>query len=177
MLHRAGGGFGDQLSWLEADLKNAHEDSAVDWIVVVGHRPIYQSIEDLDDWPVNTVKKCRTVFEPLFHQYGVDLYVGAHKHYYERIAPAFEGKADPDGTVQVINGAAGNNEGVDKGKGNGGLVVASNYVSNGFCELSAESNDLNVSNVVLRLRYVLSTNGTVFDEIALPSRRVPKSLY
>ena len=59
-----GGGFGDQVAWLDADLRAAHEDPTVDWIVVVGHRPIYESIDDAKDWPVDTVKKCRAVSRP-----------------------------------------------------------------------------------------------------------------
>lgn len=165
----AGGGFGNQLGWLESDLQRASVDPEVSHIIVMGHRPFYAS--KATDWPLRAPIHIQRAFEPLFRTYGVDLYLTAHKHYYERCVPAFEGKADPNGTIQVINGAAGNNEGVDKGKGNGGLIVASNYASQGFCELSVESTNGDISSVVLRLRYVLSTDGSVFDEVALPSRR------
>ena len=44
------------MSWLEQDLQRAHADPAVDWIVVVGHRPIYESIDNAKDWPPDTVE-------------------------------------------------------------------------------------------------------------------------
>ena len=42
------------------------------------------------------------------------MWLCGHKHFYERSAPAFAGKVDAaGGMVQVVNGAAGNNEGVE----------------------------------------------------------------
>ena len=38
-----GGGFGNQLGWLEADLARARADPGVTYIVIVGHRPWYIS--------------------------------------------------------------------------------------------------------------------------------------
>lgn len=157
-----GGGFGDQLSWLEADLKEAHEDSQVDWIVVVGHRPMYQSIEDVDDWPVNTVKKCRAIFEPLFHRYGVDLYVGAHKHYYERLAPLYQEKVCSVGTrctTYLVHGSAGNNEPLSmKGSAHKDWVRGSDYVNRGFLELEV------VNRSRAFVRFLRAEDGLVHDE-------------
>eukprot|EP00756_Hemistasia_phaeocysticola_P020715 Hpha_TRINITY_DN15735_c0_g1::TRINITY_DN15735_c0_g1_i1::g.41931::m.41931 len=158
----AGGGFGDQLAWLEADLARAQADPKVEFVVVLGHRPWYSTKGT--DWPLLAPSHVKKAFEPLFFKYGVDLYLCGHKHFYERVEAAYEGKANANGTAQIINGAAGNNEGVDKGKGNGGLVVASNYQTQGYGELA-------YSNRSLTWRYVLSNTGAVVDEVKFMSRR------
>ena len=114
-----GGGFGDQMAWLARDLERAQADDDVDWTVVVGHRPVYLSKADSDDLPVDTDKKMRKAVEPLFRRYGVDLYVGAHKHFYERLAPLYDGKVCDERTeacpTYIVHGAAGNNEALSKG--------------------------------------------------------------
>lgn len=94
------------------------------------------------------------------HRYNVDLYICAHKHYYERLAASFDRKATTNGTVQIVNGAAGNNEGVDKGKGVGkaDLLLSANYKDHGYGELE-------VANGTMTWRYILSSNGKVFDEL------------
>jgi len=56
---------------------------------------------------------CRLAFEPLFKQYGVDLYLAGHTHAYEREAPIYNNTIDPAGlnnpssTWYIVNGAAG----------------------------------------------------------------------
>ncbi len=49
--------FGDQLSWLEADLAKANQNRHKrPWIIVGGHRPIYSSSQgysDLEGNPTN----------------------------------------------------------------------------------------------------------------------------
>lgn len=157
-----GGGFGDQLAWLEADLKRAQDDSEVDWIVVVGHRPVYQSLDEVEDWPVDTVKKCRAVFEPLFHRYGVDLYVGAHKHYYERLAPLYKEQVCSAGThctTFVVHGSAGNNEPLSKkGTLHKDWVRGSDYEHRGFLELEV------VNRTRAFVRFFRAEDGLVHDE-------------
>jgi hypothetical protein len=147
-----GGGFGDQLHWLEGDLAAAQADPAVDWIVALGHRPLYESLEAAVDWPVDTELHVRKAFEPLFSKYGVDLYVAGHKHYYERLAPIAEGGqacdehrrrgagggggGDKHCTHYVIHGSAGNNEALTKqGTAHQNLVRGADYVHTGFLEL------------------------------------------
>jgi hypothetical protein len=82
----------------------------------------------------------RKAFEPLFAKHGVDLYVGAHKHYYERLGGiGVDGSActPPASTyAYVVHGSAGNNEGVQKkGTGkNADLVQGSDYAAQGFLE-------------------------------------------
>jgi 3',5'-cyclic AMP phosphodiesterase CpdA len=161
-----GGGFGDQLAWLEDDLAAARADPAIDFIVVYGHRPWYAS--KASDWPLDAPRRVQTAFEPIFAAHRVDLYVCGHKHYYERIIAATAGVANAaNGTVTIINGAAGNNENLDTGKGVGGLVAAANYVAHGFGVLER------LNETALRWRYELSESGEVVDELVLRARHAP----
>jgi len=160
-----GGGFGDQLAWLERDLEHANADSDVKWIIMMGHRP-WLATKSID-WPLAAPRHVERAFEPLMRKYGVDLYICAHKHYYERFSASFEGKEDLDnGTVQIINGAAGNNENLDQGKGvdEAKLLQSANYRDHGYGELQ-------VSGSTMRWQYILSSDGSVFDEILFPSKR------
>ncbi len=118
----AGGGFGDQLGWLRRDLAAARADPSIVWVVVVGHRPWHGSKDK--DWPVFAVKHLRDAFEPIMLEFEVDLYLCGHRHYYERTVPiGADASASPNGTITLINGAAGNVEGLEKGNGVGGQVV------------------------------------------------------
>ncbi|OAA63085.1 metallophosphoesterase [Cordyceps fumosorosea ARSEF 2679] len=59
------------------------------------------------------------VFEPLFLQHGVDLYLSGHAHVYERMAPLADGAVDerelqdPKAPWYITNGAAGHYDGLD----------------------------------------------------------------
>lgn len=67
-----------QLDWLRTEL----EKSTSPWKIVYFHYPIYSSARrhgsDLD---------LRTVLEPLFRKYAVNVVMGGHDHVYERIVP------------------------------------------------------------------------------------------
>ena len=77
-----GGPFGDQLAWLEADLKKAVANRAnVPWILVAGHRPFYSSTGESGVWDAS-----RPAFEPLFNKYSVDIVYWGHVHWSARAA-------------------------------------------------------------------------------------------
>ena len=113
------GPFGDQLGWLEADLKKAVANRGqVPWILVAGHRPYYSSnFEGEGMWPPS-----QQWFEPLFVQYEVDIVYWGHIHWYERSWPT-----TTNGTVQqkhytdatapmyIVSAAPGNVEGLAPG--------------------------------------------------------------
>lgn len=112
------GGFGDQLRWLEQDLSYANtpgQRKLRPWIVVYGHRPVY-STSSLE-FPLDQQEKVKKTFEPLFHRYGVDVYIAGHVHLYERTYPMVNETStatdynNPKATVYINNGAAGNVEG------------------------------------------------------------------
>lgn len=97
-----------QSDWLAGELARAADDC--DWTVVFLHRPPYASAvhynqEDLIE-----------VWVPLFDEYGVDLVIGGHVHYYERSYPMKGGSvtdtstdfyAFPDGTIYLTSGGTG----------------------------------------------------------------------
>lgn len=81
---------------------------------------------------------------------------------FRRSLRRFNGTETANGTYHIITGAAGNNEGLGKGKGPGhGLTVAANYNATGFGELS----QLNATH--LRWRYILAATGALYDEVVL----------
>ena len=107
-----GGGFGNQLEWLENDLKKAHKKKEeTPWIIVYGHRPMYSKI--LFDWPLNARKKLKNAFENLFLKYNVDIYFAGHIHAYERNYKIIDNKKNENGIYHIITGAPGCQEKVE----------------------------------------------------------------
>ena len=103
------GGFGDQLSWLEEDLKKAVANREErPWIFVQGHHPMYQGKSVNEDFQAS--------MEELFHEYQVDVYFSGHVHQYERSLPVYKDAVDPNGynnpdaTTHLLIGGAGNDE-------------------------------------------------------------------
>ncbi|RLN77970.1 hypothetical protein BBJ28_00025712 [Nothophytophthora sp. Chile5] len=126
---RTYGNFGDQLTWLEADLKAADANRAnVPWLIVGMHRPMYTLRScDADGVPNNDYEalNVQQAFEELFIKYNVDLVVQGHVHAYERHFPTANSSAVMDGVssdnatytnpqapVYVITGATGGPEGL-----------------------------------------------------------------
>lgn len=111
--------FGDQLDWLESDLKTVNR-SLTNWIIVTGHRPIYSSASgyNKNGLPHGQSESIQKAFEPLFNKYGVNLYVCGHVHAYERTFPVYQGSvkgtySNPGATTYLIPGSMGNIEGLD----------------------------------------------------------------
>lgn len=74
----------EQFNFIKEDLQNAASDPTIDWIVVFGHKPAYNS-------PCDSVctgkQEFRNIYHPIFDQYGVDLILLAHVHSYMRYYP------------------------------------------------------------------------------------------
>eukprot|EP01138_Halocafeteria_seosinensis_P004146 gb/GECG01004239.1/.p1 GENE.gb/GECG01004239.1/~~gb/GECG01004239.1/.p1 ORF type:complete len:487 (+),score=45.07 gb/GECG01004239.1/:1-1461(+) len=112
------GGFGDQLKWLEEDLKKANASRHLrPWILAAGHRPVY-SIGDTDSTGniTGAPAKLAKAVEDLFYRYQVDIFFCGHKHSYERQWPVYKTVPEktyqnPRATTYIVNGAAGNTEG------------------------------------------------------------------
>ena len=73
-----------RYDWLDNDLSIASQSPDTDWIVIYAHYSLYNWGKDYghasDD-------EARPTLEPLLQQYGVDLWIGAHQHSYERTLP------------------------------------------------------------------------------------------
>lgn len=107
---------GQQNTWLEAELAASAADPAIDWIVAVGHRPLYCSSGSdncLIDAPI-----FRGDIEALLLKYNVDLVLTGHRHNYERTFPVFNGVptatnySNPQAPVYVVAGIGGCKEGL-----------------------------------------------------------------
>ena len=70
-----------QTDFIKDDLSNAADDPKTDWIVVFLHHPMYSSIPNLYSMDL------RSLLQPTFDLYGVDLVINGHKHVYERTNP------------------------------------------------------------------------------------------
>lgn len=67
-----------QLDWLDTTLKNAKED----WVVVVGHHPIYADTEKSVDERTDMQRRVM----PILHRYGnVSIYACGHIHTFQHI--------------------------------------------------------------------------------------------
>lgn len=108
--------FGDQLAWLENDLKVANSMRSIyPWILVAGHRPVYSSVhgESEDGKPIKEALKIQAAMEHLFHKYKVDLFICGHVHSYERTYPTYKSEVksqsyhNAEDTAYVVIGTGG----------------------------------------------------------------------
>jgi hypothetical protein len=67
-----------QLAWLEKELANA----GTDWKICFFHHPLYSSGAFH-----GSSTELRTVLEPIFLKYGVQVVFAGHEHVYERVKP------------------------------------------------------------------------------------------
>ncbi len=61
------------------DLKTSFTDSNIDWTIVMFHKPLYTS---KSEHPPEL--EFRSIYHPIFDEYGVDLVLQGHNHIYER---------------------------------------------------------------------------------------------
>jgi hypothetical protein len=179
MTNRTYGNFGNQLKWLEADLKAAHANRAnVPWIVVGMHRPVYTLRScDANGVPNNDYESLNVQkgFEKLLIKYKVDLVYQGHVHAYERHYPTANNKVFMDGVskdgktynnpvapVHVIAGIAGNSE---------GLYQFKNPPSPDWLHLMDNEHygitTMSVTPTNLTVTMVEASTGTVYDEFSI----------
>jgi hypothetical protein len=152
---------GTQLAWLKKDLASV-DRKKTPWVVAAGHRPWYVSAPECVE--------CQSAFEPVLYQYGVDLVLSGHKHFYERHAAVWNGtaeeiNADPTYPWYIVNGAGGHYDGLD--------TPATPYVSTSRKVVSAYGWSLfTVHNSThLTTQFVASGNNTVLDTATLVKNR------
>lgn len=108
----------DQYQFVKKDLKEAHDNPNINWIIVFGFTPLYSSFTahpgDGD---------LRDLYHPLFSKYVVDLVIQAHNHNYQRTYPLLyneqslskpiitdknkEKYSNPEGQIFLTVGTAG----------------------------------------------------------------------
>eukprot|EP01089_Gocevia_fonbrunei_P018942 TRINITY_DN6537_c0_g1_i1.p1 TRINITY_DN6537_c0_g1~~TRINITY_DN6537_c0_g1_i1.p1 ORF type:complete len:473 (-),score=84.80 TRINITY_DN6537_c0_g1_i1:2-1420(-) len=105
----------EQVQWLIKDLEN--RKSTTKWTIVYGHRPFYCSNDNQDCGAFSSY--LRYMLEDVFYKYKVDLVMVGHKHDYERTLPVYQNRVvsdnyvNPAAPVYVVNGCAGNREGLE----------------------------------------------------------------
>jgi hypothetical protein len=72
----------EQYNFISNDLRNAANNSGIDWIIVYGYRPFYTSPTIHPGTEI-----LRQTYSPLFEKYGVDLVITSHNHNYQRSYP------------------------------------------------------------------------------------------
>ena len=88
-----------QTEWLIADLE-AHRDAT--WTFVFFHHPLFRA------HATRGVTPQRWVWQPIFDEYGVDLVITGHDHYYMRSHPIGNYRGEPGrGVYHLISGGGG----------------------------------------------------------------------
>lgn len=171
----------EQLDFLRADLTkaNANRDT-VPWIIAYAHKPLYCSTEDYYDCSINMgMGHIRRLFEPLFQEFGVDVYLTGHVHNYERTFPVFNGTAkqrsydNPKATVHVVIGSAGDDEGLTDRwqKTTPAWSVAREGEHVGYAEMVFA----NAS--TLTFNYRNAANGSLIDYFSITKTRAEKKSH
>ncbi|KAF1319101.1 Acid phosphatase, partial [Globisporangium splendens] len=171
------GGYGDQLTWLEADLKAANANRAnVPWLIVGMHRAMYTLDKcDANGVPTDEALPVQQAFEELFIKYNVDIVVAGHVHSYERhlpiarTKPVFDGVSadkktytNPKAPVYITSGAAGNSEGHENFKvSNIPWNVVTDTADYGISKLKV------VNRTALTWNFIVSKTGAVVDEFTI----------
>jgi acid phosphatase len=123
-----------QITWLEKELSQ----STAPWKIVFGHHQLYAS----GHYGFNQLLVPKLT--PLFHQYGVKLYLNGHEHHYERTTP-IQGV-----TYLTCGGGAGTRE-----------VGKSEWTAYAASRLSFAAFDVYPGQIVVK---GIGTDGKIFDQ-------------
>jgi|GEM_PF-1283568 len=91
----------EQTQWLMKDLK---EHASAEWKIVFFHHPLFRC------HPRRGIEPQRWVWQEIFDEYGVDLVVNGHDHYYQRTYAIGNYQGKPSrGVYHIISGGGGAN--------------------------------------------------------------------
>jgi len=89
----------EQTQWLIKDLK---EHAAAVWKIVYFHHPLFRC------HPTRGIEPQRWVWQEVFEEYGIDLVVNGHDHYYQRTYAIGNYQGKPSrGVYHLISGGGG----------------------------------------------------------------------
>ena len=114
----------EQYNYIKEDLKNAHNNKNIDWIVVYSFRPFYSSVTEHSGQI-----ELPDAYHSLFDMYGVDLVLQAHSHNYQRTFPLMY---NAHSFSSLYNPIVVDNNKTDYGSSNGTIFVT---VGTGGAEL------------------------------------------
>ncbi|TMW66875.1 hypothetical protein Poli38472_011991 [Pythium oligandrum] len=171
------GNFGNQLAWLENDLKKADANRAnTPWLIVMMHYAIYtRTMSDANGAPKGEALPVQKAFEDLFIKYKVDQVVSGHVHLYSRHYPTAKNQPVMDGVsedgktytnpkapVYLISGAAGSPEGHEDYDEN--LKTSWNAVTN---NKEYGITKVRVSRKSLSWQFISAESGKVLDDFVI----------
>lgn len=81
----------DQKDWIQQQLASNNAD----WIFLVVHFPPYNEVEPYPEIVANWV--------PILEEYGVDMVMSGHFHYYTRSKPLKDGVSNPSGITYLMS--------------------------------------------------------------------------
>ena len=142
----------EQYNFISNDLRNAANNSGIDWIIVYGYRPFFTSPTIHPGTEV-----LRETYSPLFEKYGVDLVITSHNHNYQRSYPLVHNVEDsreplikdvntsyysmPGVPIYVGVGTAGNNLYDFRGQA---PFMVSQFSETGFLHVNITKTDQNL---------------------------------
>ena len=72
----------EQYKFVVNDLENTNNNSSINWIIVMFHKPFYSSLSShIQEYIM------REKYQPVFDKYGVDIVLQGHNHIYDRTLP------------------------------------------------------------------------------------------
>jgi 3',5'-cyclic AMP phosphodiesterase CpdA len=72
----------EQYQFVVNDLQKYNNNSSIDWIIVLFHKPFYSSLSShIQEYLM------REKYQPVFDKYGVDIVLQGHNHIYDRTLP------------------------------------------------------------------------------------------
>lgn len=155
----------EQFNFLKTDLQNARENPNVDWIIVGLHRTIYSDGKHITAYDYKISRNYdhtlywRTVTQPLFDFYQVDLVLQGHNQFYERFYPLkfnqivtdneFSNYVDPEGQLYVTVGTGGHRLHTPVKKSDISVIQTNEFF--GFLNLELSSDGKTMSGKFLNL--------------------------
>eukprot|EP00455_Lapot_gusevi_P052945 TRINITY_DN8158_c0_g1_i17.p1 TRINITY_DN8158_c0_g1~~TRINITY_DN8158_c0_g1_i17.p1 ORF type:complete len:243 (+),score=60.89 TRINITY_DN8158_c0_g1_i17:88-816(+) len=157
-----------QYTWMQQDL-SAVNRSLTPFVVITGHRPMYNSENCTDDpsasdFPVSL--GMQRAFEDLLYKYRVDLALWGHQHSYERTCAVYQQRCNVDGTVHITVGTAG--AGLEDGAfnlGNYKEYSLKHWVNWGYLRVATDAKSM-------RIQLLSNDHGSIVDDVTLPNRFV-----
>ncbi|XP_065180306.1 uncharacterized protein LOC135810798 [Sycon ciliatum] len=157
-----------QYNWLKSDL-GAINRATQPWVVVAGHRPLYNNEKRQQDDDLPVQRKLREFLNPVFAEFSVNLYVCGHYHNYVRTAPiSSNGSVVSTGTVHITAGTGG----ADLGTGEYHPVPWAVKNLTTFGVISIETSGPQTMAVEF-----VSTTGSVLDSVTIKQNQMVMSVY
>jgi len=178
----------EQFNFLLSDLESTKNDSEINWIIVMMHRPMHSDGTHFHSKDIgqhltglnlrfNHMLLWKTTLQPIFDYYNVDLIIQGHNHFYERSFPLKSNNmiseiddshyVDPDGQIYLTVGSGGHslhNNVIQKSESSVKQIKKFGFLN---LELSSDGNTINGTFVDL--------NEEILDEFYIQKKSMQKT--